>query len=223
MKLYLSSNDIPNMQAFEKLVGKSCDSIKMALITNAKDYYNDLLRRYKADVGIAKFEELGMNVTEIDLRDYHNEAEKLKDNLKEFDVVWGLGGNSFCLRSEMQLSGFDRVIRSILDEGVVYGGESAGAIVASRTLRGIESVDLPAATNNVIWEGIGLTNHIIMPHADGINFQEVIQVMRLLHGEDPEYLELNDNQALVIQGEQEQIVSEGKNNLEPSSVDGLNS
>jgi dipeptidase E len=207
MKLYLSSNDIPNVPALEDLVGKSTSSMRVALISNAKDYYNDLLRRYKVNVGITKLEKLGMAVTEVDLRQYHGKQDQLQEDLERFDLVWGLGGNSFCLRSEMQLSGFDQIIRPLLDTGVVYGGESAGAIVASKTLKGIETIDFPAATNNVIWEGMQLTDHVILPHADDVGFTEVVKTMRSMYEDESKYLELNNNQVLVVNNGKEAVLS----------------
>ncbi len=38
MKLFLSSNRIPNPKEFSKFVGKKLEDIKLGLILNAKDY-----------------------------------------------------------------------------------------------------------------------------------------------------------------------------------------
>ncbi len=200
MKLYLSSNGIPIITAFEELVGKPCSDIHVALIMNAKDYYNERLRKHKTDDGVEKFEGLGLEVTVIDLKEFRNKPDLLKKELSSTDVIWGYGGNTFCLRDEMRQSGFDEIIRDLLNDGKVYGGESAGAIVAGSTLKGIEGVDLPQAANNIIWDGLKLLDRVILPHADNAMYTDLVEHVRILHGSTKDYTELNDDEALVVDG-----------------------
>lgn len=68
----------------------------------------------------------------------------------------GNGGNTFSLRYEMKRSGFEGAIRQLLDDGIVYGGDSARALVAGLSIAGIESVDRPEFAEEIINEGLGL-------------------------------------------------------------------
>jgi len=205
MKLYLSSNGIPSPSQLEQLVGKPLSGARIALIENAKDYYSDKLRTFKIQQGVQQLESLGMEVVTVDLRNYHDKAE-LKSFLAGFDIVWGYGGNTFCLRYEMARSGFDEVIRELLADGIVYGGESAGAIVAGKTMRGIEKADIPEAAEEIIWNGMSLINKIIMPHADSLFYKDAVEYMKELYGENPDYIEINDLQALVVNGDDIKVV-----------------
>ncbi len=70
----------------------------------------------------------------------------------------------------MVSSGFDPAIRAMLDDdALVYGGFSAGAVVATPSLRGIELMDSPTQLaegypQQVIWKGLGFVDFSIIPH-----------------------------------------------------------
>lgn len=167
------------------------------IIPNAKDYKLPHERAAKLDELATDLENLGFGVDTTDLRDY-DDTSLLYDHLKTADVIWAAGGNSFMLRSEMRRSGFDSVINQLLDDGKVYCGESAGAIVAGLTLQGSEVGDDPELADQIIWEGLGLTNRIIAPHADSPDFLEYINHMKKLYKDNERVLYLNDNQAFVV-------------------------
>jgi dipeptidase E len=118
----------------------------------------------------AEFASLGIEAKPLDLRDHFGDPESLRSRLEGFDLVWVLGGNSFILRRAMKQSGFDDVIVDMLDrDQIVYGGFSAGAVVATPSLSGIELMDdpteLPAGYEpEVVWDGLGLIDHHIVPH-----------------------------------------------------------
>ncbi|MFA1677438.1 Type 1 glutamine amidotransferase-like domain-containing protein [Rhizobium mongolense] len=67
-------------------------------------------------------------------------------------------------------SGFPDVISNLLvRDDIAYGGFSAGAIVATPTLRGIELMDDPSQLaegyeSEVCWAGMGLVDFSIVPH-----------------------------------------------------------
>ena len=70
----------------------------------------------------------------------------------------------------MNNAGFDRVIQVLLAEDtLVYGGFSAGAVIAGPTLRGIDIMDNPNLVPDnydpaIIWDGLGLVPCSIVPH-----------------------------------------------------------
>ncbi len=197
MKLYLSSYRIPTPNDLFKLLAKSPQQVKVALVPNAQD---DKLPEERA-VGIDEvandLEKHGLASEVVDLREY-DEAEHLYEVLKNYDLIWVAGGNTFVIRSEMRRSGFDKIIDKLLEEGKVYAGESAGAIVAGLTLQGVEVADDPGLADEIIWEGLGLTDRIIAPHADNLDFPEYINHMKKLYKDNDRVLYMNDNQAFVI-------------------------
>lgn len=206
MKLYLSSYRVPTPSDLFDLFPNPPDRIKTAIIPNGKDYELPHERGVKLDELVNDLEKLGPSTEIVDLRD-HDDSAQVYESLKDFDFIWVAGGNCFVLRSEMRRSGFDKIIEKLLGEGKVYGGESAGAVVAGLTLQGTEVADEPELADQIIWEGLALTSRIISPHADNFDFPEYTNHMRKLYAGEGRVLYLNDNQAFVINDGNERVTT----------------
>lgn len=207
MKLYLSSIEIPTPDDLAELLGKPLNETSVAVIPNAQDYYSDRARAYKNKIFAETLSSLGMKTETVDLRGYDDE-EKLLEKLKAFDLIWARGGNTFCLRYEMRRSGFETIIRDLLKAGVIYGGDSAGALVAGPAINGIESADIPEFAEEVINEGLGLVPYIVLPHIDNPEFTEAVGTVLALHDEN-EIIKLKDNQAVIFTDDKYRIAVKG--------------
>jgi dipeptidase E len=206
MKLYLSSYRVPTPSDLAALLPKPLTECRTAIIPNAKDYQLPELRAQKTDELSDYLNRLGMKSEVVDLRDYDS-PEQLKTAFVNYDLIWANGGNTFVLRSEMHRSGFDQIINGLLADGKVYGGESAGAIVAGVTLEGFEIGDDPDETEEVLWEGLGLTDKIIAPHIDNPDFIEYTNHIKKLYATDSRIIYLGDRQAFVVNGTEHKIVT----------------
>lgn len=206
MKLYLSSYRIPTPDDLAQLIGKQPRDTKMAIIPNAKDYYAKRAWDFKTNEAVTYMRERGFQPEVVDLRDY-DQPERIAIKLKEYDLVWVNGGNTLCLRYEMRRSGFDQIIKGLVDNGLVYGGESAGAMIAGTTLKGVEFADQPEFAENIIYEGLNIIPNVILTHADSLAFGDGIIKMIELHKDDPTAVILNDNQAFLVDGGQTKIVT----------------
>lgn len=78
------------------------------------------------------FEASGLNVKLVDLES--TESAKLEAVFENIDAVYVKGGNCFYLLNAMRKNGFDHLVKKLLDKGVIYIGESAGAYVACPTI-----------------------------------------------------------------------------------------
>lgn len=116
--------------------------------------------------------ELGIDSEQLDLQEYFRRPEALWKKLNDLGGIWVRGGNVFVLRQAMWLSGFDRLIRELQHrDEFLYAGYSAGVCVLAPDLQALQIVDdsteMPyAGVNETIWEGLGLLNHVILPHYD---------------------------------------------------------
>lgn len=210
MKLYLSSYRIPTPQDLAVLLGKPLTEASLALFPNAKDYYVERARNFKVNDFVEYLRQLGLRVEVVDLRDY-NSPDTLKEKLASHDLVWAMGGNTYMLRHEMRRSGFEKIIKSLLGNGVAYGGDSAGALVAGISIAGVEAADEPEFAEEVIEAGLGLVPFAILPHVDNPEFADVLPLFRSLHQDKNEIIELKDSQAIIFDGESHHIVA-GKDN-----------
>jgi dipeptidase E len=171
MRLYLSSYRIGERAG--SLLALLGSGKRAAIVGNALDNISPTARAIFRDEVYdphAELRALGLETEELDLRRYFGNPRALETALAGFDLVWVMGGNAFILRRAMKQSGFDDVIVDMLDrDEIVYGGFSAGAVMAAPTLRGIELMDDPTEVPpgydpEVVWDGLGLIDYSIVPH-----------------------------------------------------------
>jgi len=128
VKLFLSSYHLGNHGGeLVRLAGPGASAL---VVNNALDFLPEDARSHIRD-GIVELETLGVQARELDLRHYVGHADALYRELSGSHLVWVRGGNSFILRRAMLASGFDAAARPLIEsEWLVYGGYSAGAVVA---------------------------------------------------------------------------------------------
>lgn len=171
MRLYLSSFRMG--ERFEDLVRALPSGRAVAVISNAVDFIprEDRLA-YARNVfdPVAHFKSFGVAASDLDLRDHFGDSAALRTALRGVGLVWANGGNAFLLRRAMRQSGLDQLLTERLAASdLIYGGWSAGAVVAGPTLRGVELMDDPAVIVEgydpaPVWEGVGLVDFSIVPH-----------------------------------------------------------
>lgn len=105
------------------------DVSKIAYIIDAKKPRLEVDPEY-VFVDKSIFEEAGFEVIMIDLESTQD-LERVFDGV---DVIYVKGGNSFYLLNAMRQSGFDLFVEELLEKGLIYLGESAGAYVACPTI-----------------------------------------------------------------------------------------
>ncbi len=167
MKFYLSSYELGDQA--EKL--KSMIPYgKIGYIPNARDYTTvDPVRRIKrTNNDTTSLKKLGLEVEEIDLRDYFGKSELLKKKLEEIGAIFISGGNVFVLRQAMKLSGLDEILTKLCDTDFLYAGYSAAGCVLAPSLRGMDIVDVLdtpySDQKEIIWDGLGLLDFRFVPH-----------------------------------------------------------
>lgn len=187
-------------------MGKDFENSKMAIIPNAKDYYSNRARDFKIQNVLADMKNFGFQASVVDLREHHG-GTRLHKVLMNYDILWISGGNSFVLRHEIRASGLEVVLKQLLNSGIVYAGESAGALVAGNSLRGVEFADEPEFAAEIIWDGLNLTNHFVLPHVGSAEFGSAIDRAKNMHQHDTTMIQLTDTDAFIINNHQEFIVS----------------
>lgn len=194
---------------FLELVGKPAKDIKLVFIANGADPYPEKRRGFvERDQNM--LHAMGLTMYGLDLRIFNRcdtRPEDMYEALKDYDVIWVGGGNTFYLRYLLRMSCFDKVIAQLLEEGKVYGGGSAGAIVAGPTLECFEMADKPSRAKKVIMEGMNLTDKVIIPHWDHPMYGPIdIKIKALLDDKGFRTIPLTDSQAVVINGQLTRII-----------------
>lgn len=214
MRLYLSSfrmGDHP--EHLVTMVGT--DNRRRVVIANAMDDAPPEVRRGGVELELAALAGLGLDATELDLRDYFGQQQRLRDDLAGVSLTWLRGGNVFMLRYALQRSGADAALRELLAaDALVYAGYSAGPCVLSPTLRGLELVDDAGAVPRIygappVWDGLGLLGEVFVPHYRSPGHPEttaIDQVVARYHAEGTDYRTLQDGQAMIVNGTDTLIV-----------------
>ena len=188
---------------------RSAAEPKVALISNAQDPYpSEIAKKRSAHVS-ELFALLGFVPTTLDLREYVGKVAALAEELKKYHLIWCAGGNAFSLRYEMKASGFDTVIKDILATGIVYGGWSAGGVVAGPSLYPIEVMDDQRKAPAVVWEGLGLTEYFVWPHWDTDKYVPLqAEASERIKALPYEVVILKDGQVLIDENGHRQIVQQ---------------
>jgi len=168
MRLYLSSFRFGDHT--DKLHGLLKGGTSVALIGNSMDFLQGQARSDSIRQEMERLKGIGFDPTEVDLRNYFDNPEGLKQELEQFDLVWVRGGNTFILARAFLQSGADKVLKELLDKDILaYGGYSAGVCVLTPLLKGLETVDDPRVIpesyqEREIWEGLGILPYAVAPH-----------------------------------------------------------
>ncbi|WP_210324626.1 Type 1 glutamine amidotransferase-like domain-containing protein [Chelatococcus reniformis] len=157
---------------------------------------------------LRKLEALGLTVRDLDLQDFFGAPNRLREALREHDMVWINGGNAFILRRAMKLSGMDAQIIDLLErDEIVYAGFSAAAVIISQSLRGLEAVDDPHDVPDgypaeIEWNGLGILPFAIVVHYKSNHSESAAVEKEIEHYErlNIPYRTLRDGEVFVVRG-----------------------
>ncbi len=213
MRLYLSSFRNGNQpQELLNLLGNGRNT---AVIFNAQDWKPDSERAADYEQETERLKSIGLEPTEIDLRNYFGKPDGLKERLTQYDLIWVRGGNVFVLRRAFKQSGADTVIKELLEhDDIAYGGYSAGVDILQPHLHGIELVDPPDVVPNgydpeIVWECLDILPYCVAPHykSDHPESADIDKSVAYYIENHIPFIALKDGQAIVIDGDNQKVTS----------------
>lgn len=211
MKLFLTSAGLSNQKlakALINLVGLDEDKIKIAFIPTASNVeegdkswlIDDYINIKKQDFG------------SIDIVDISAiSKDSWKPRLEEVNVLFLGGGNTFHLMHWVRKSGLEKLLPKILKTRV-YVGISAGSCIAGATIYNSVQNLFGEKYNLKIEKGLGLVDFQFIPHLNSPYFKKINEKNLEIASKDltkPIYA-LDDNSAIVIDGDKIDVVSTGK-------------
>ncbi|MFO8053460.1 MAG: Type 1 glutamine amidotransferase-like domain-containing protein [Candidatus Omnitrophota bacterium] len=186
-----------------KILPKPANKIKIAHIITASKVGEDLSYLEKEN---QIMKELGFDAEDIDIED--KTENELRALLKNKDIIYVQGGNTFYLLKHVKESGFDKVIKELIEEGIIYIGVSAGSYIACPT---IEMANWKHQDRNTVGledlTGLNLVPFLLFvhfkPEYDPILKQEVPS------SKYPVKI-LTDKQAILIRDSEIKLVGQGE-------------
>lgn len=193
-KLFLSGGgDIEMSYAFDKLFFDSLPQnanilyIPVAMATtmikkeSSFDWFSKLISSHAG------------NNRDIDFSMWNSEESLL--NLHNYDAVYVGGGNTYRLLSVLEKTGMLNVLREYIEDGGVYYGGSAGAVIAGKSLRTVEEENLENYSRHNGMSFVG--NVSIFPHFSRNEEQEGI-IQNICNSHTLKIAALPEDSGLII-------------------------
>lgn len=203
-KLFLASFASVSLDLIKELLPKPASQLKAAFIPTAGDPYEDKSFVY---IDREKLVNMGFEVIDVDLKEI--QGDDLEKILSNVDIVLVAGGNVFYLLDQIRKSGFDIIIKKLIDKGLIYIGSSAGAAICCPTIEGAKRFDDPnKAPGLTDYSGLNLFEKIIIPHAQKEKyFERIKQTTQEMKEKGFEVVTLTDDQAIIVDGDKFRIKS----------------
>lgn len=182
----------------------SLASWKVACITTAAlgQMGEKTIRPEWMDKEIQPIKELSGQFFEYDLN--RKNISDLNNDLLDCDLIYFIGGNTYCLLDAVNKSGFRQFAPDHLSQGKSIWGGSAGAVIMCPNIDYIRAMDEPEKSSLQDYSGLGLTDLYILPHWKG-DYQEQAQEC-LAKNPNLEITCLTDAQAIYIDGNRIEVL-----------------
>ena len=203
-KLFLTSVACKVLDKFVELLVCPPSDLTVAFIPTAADVYEN---KSFVDDDRNKLSELGFKILDINIAG--KTEETLQEQLKDIDIIFVAGGNTFYLLEKTLASGFDKIVKKLVESGKYYIGSSAGSVLAGLTIEPVKLIDDPSKTQNLkSFDGLKLIDKIILPHCGNEKYQDKMnQILSDYSDVKDKIIKLTDNQAVVVNDGNIKIIS----------------
>lgn len=161
--ILMSDNSItkkPIKDELKKLIGYSLKDKKVLLVFTLRREKDRTFLNFVIDnlieLGISKKNIINLNISkDISL-----------DKLEGFDFIYFCGGNTFYILDRLKKTGFDKFLKKCINNGKVYVGVSAGAIILTKDIS-IASVGEDPDENEIGLKdlsGLNIIDFDVFPH-----------------------------------------------------------
>ena len=204
MKLFLTSY----LAGTKKLVNDFLSALQPKEIVFVPTAANVEAYRGYVDEAVAAFQEMGFELRMLDVS--RAEPEDAFSVIGTCRCLYVSGGNTFYLLQELKKKGLVEVIKSRVNDGMLYIGESAGAIIASHSVEYSQIMDdRSVAAELEDCFGLGLVDYCVLPHNGEFPFVEAAAETIARYGEKLNLVPLNNCEAVVVDGNGYSVRLEG--------------
>ncbi|MFR0041180.1 MAG: Type 1 glutamine amidotransferase-like domain-containing protein [Lachnospira sp.] len=202
-KLFLASLFKDVFQIFidfanENLVGKTVTFIPTAAIPDKLDFHIRYSKELLAKMGLIVYE------LEISTASHSDIVKKLENN----EYIYVAGGNTFFLLQEMNRTGTGNLIKTQINTGKLFIGESAGAILVAPDIEYSKDTDNPLMAPNLkSYDALNIVDFYPVPHYNDASLKEAVDIVISKYGTKLPLVPFSNSQAILVIGKEKQIVS----------------
>lgn len=194
MKLFLTSYLAGTKELVQNFLAQNDvqEILFIPTAANVEEY------RGYVDEGIAALKENGYDVAVLDVSTApHGKSVQV---IKNSGCLCISGGNTFYLLQELKRNGLLSLIKQRVQDGMLYIGESAGAIIACPDISYNQIMDdKTVATELTNYSGMGLVDYYVLPHNGEFPFVETTAQTIKVYGEKINLVPLNNSQAVIVE------------------------
>lgn len=202
-KLFLASLFKDVSQIFvdfanENLAGKTVTFIPTAALPDKLDFHIEYSKDLLSEMGLI------VDELEISTAPHLDIVNKLEKN----DYIYVTGGNTFFLLQEMNRSGAGNLMKTQINAGKLYIGESAGAILAAPDIEYARDTDDPLVAPQLkTFEALSMIDFYPVPHYKNDPLKEAVELVISKYDTKLPLVPFSDSQAILVMGKEKQIVS----------------
>ena len=139
-----------------------------------------------------------------------SKSSDLQNEIASANCIYVASGEVFRLLNALRSTGADRLLTDAVNQGKLYAGSSAGAVVAGPSIEPASIMDdSKTAPQLTDYTALNLTPHVIVPHAQGTTGPYSIEVISKTvetYGREWNLLLLRDGQALFMEDEKSILI-----------------
>lgn len=201
-KLFLTSYFAGTVEAFKEFEKGNVEGKRVTFIPtagNVEEYtgYIEEARELLAKMGY-----------EVDSLDISSLDEKtLTNRILESHFLYVSGGNTFYLLQEIKKKNLVEVMRRMIENGIPYVGESAGAIITAPNIEYNQLMDDKEKGNELkSYESLGIVDFYVVPHYKEFPFEESAELTLRTYKENLALKPLNNSEAIIVIGNNCRVV-----------------
>ena len=139
------------------------------------------------------------------------DRETAQAKIFQSKLLYISGGNTFYLLQELKKKELLFLIKEQIADGMVYVGESAGAIITAKDIDYNKIMDDKAVAKELNdTEALNEADFYVLPHVGEEPFAESAQAILNTYGDKLNLLPLNNRQAVLVEDEEVKVLVENK-------------
>lgn len=150
------------------------------------------------------FKSLEMEVEDLEISKL--DEKTIKNKIEKTNYLYVGGGNTFYLLQELKRKNLIDFIKNRVNSGMVYIGESAGAIITSKDIEYNDLMDDKTIAKDLKeYSGLNLVDFYIVPHLNEFPFEESSKQTVEKYKNKLNIITINNSQAIIVKDDKFEI------------------
>ena len=160
--------------------------------------------KFLVDEAKEVFKSLGMEVENLEISKL--DEKTIKNKIEKANYLYIGGGNTFYLLQELKRKNLIDFIKNRVNSGMVYIGESAGAIITSKDIEYNDLMDDKTIAKDLKeYSGLNLVDFYIVPHLNEFPFEESAKETVEKYKNKLNIIAINNSQAIIVKDDKFEI------------------